>query len=484
MSVRRRAIGGAAAVAGAQVLSQALSFLRNIIFARALTEHDFGVAVAIASVITLLEMTSSFAVDRLLVQAQDGADDRLQRVAQAFEVVRGGISAVVILACALPFARYFNVPDAAWAFALSALYPLLRGFASMDYFRAQRELRFMPQVVVEVLPAAVATALAWPMCRWLGDYSAVAWLVVGQALAMLALSHVIAERPFGLAWDGEQARRIVRFGWPLLLNGLLMYVIFQGDFVVVGRAYGLEALALYSVAFNLALAPAIALGRAASSLLLPLLAQAQRDDEQFRRRCALGNQVMAAAAAALAIPLVVFGGALVRLIFGPKYDDTAGFIGWIAAMQALRVFRMAPTVAAMARGDTINAMWANVARTTALAGVIAAAVVQAPLAWIAFAGFAGEALALVVALALLRRKQRVPMRLCLAPAAVAGAGVMLGMAAGARADLHDSLLVGASVSAVLFFATGSALVALFPPLRHEATAAFAALRRRAPGRTA
>lgn len=481
MTVRRRALGGAGALAASQVFTQGLSFLRNVLFARALTEHDFGVAVALAAVLSLLEMTSSLAVDRLLVQAKDGGEDRVQRVAQSFEAMRGALISALLFGFAAPFAAYFKAPEATWAFQLVALAPLVRGFAHMDLYRAQRELRFMPQVVVEVAPAALATALAWPVARWMGDYGAVAWLVVGQAAATAALSHVIAGRRYGLAWDRALAARIVRFGWPLLINGLLMYVIFQGDFLVIGRWYGLEALAVYSVAFNLALAPSIALGRAASSLLLPLLAQAQDDGARFLRRYELSNQALALAAAALAVPLAVFGGSLVRVIFGAKYDETGAFIGWIAAMQALRVLRMAPTVAAMARGDTINAMWANVARTAALIGVIGAAAAQAPLVWIAAAGFAGEAAALACALLLLRRKHGTPVAACLGPGVIVGIATAGAFAAGSAPAVHDSLVMGAAVSAALLLAAGGGMLAVFAPIRHETWQALAGARRRATG---
>ena len=36
------------------------------------------------------------------------------------------------------------------------------------------------------------------------------------------ISHFVATRPYRIAFEREHTRRLVRFGWPLLLNGLLV----------------------------------------------------------------------------------------------------------------------------------------------------------------------------------------------------------------------------------------------------------------------
>ena len=82
------------------------------------------------------------------------------------------------------------------------------------------------------------------------------WLVIAQAAALAA-----AIAPCWPSGDiagltiGEYARRLLTFGWPLLVNGLLMFGIVQGDRLIIGTAYSVYDLGIYSVALTLAMAP-------------------------------------------------------------------------------------------------------------------------------------------------------------------------------------------------------------------------------------
>ena len=68
---------------------QGLSFVRNIIVARLISPQDFGIAATFAITMSLLEMISDLAADRLIIQAKDGEDPQLQATAQLWQFTRG-----------------------------------------------------------------------------------------------------------------------------------------------------------------------------------------------------------------------------------------------------------------------------------------------------------------------------------------------------------------------------------------------------------
>ena len=57
------------------------------------------------------------------------------------------------------------------------------------------------------------------------------------------VSHLVAERPYRLVLDREIMAESLRFGWPLLVNGVLLFVVFNGDRVIVGHGLGMATLA-------------------------------------------------------------------------------------------------------------------------------------------------------------------------------------------------------------------------------------------------
>src|SRR5438445_272180 len=73
------------------------------------------------------------------------------------------------------------------------------------------------------------TLLALPLAFSLRNYSVMLWLLLLQGVSSMVGSHLLAERPYRWAWDRNYLKRVFAFGWPLLVNGLLMFLIFQGD---------------------------------------------------------------------------------------------------------------------------------------------------------------------------------------------------------------------------------------------------------------
>jgi PST family polysaccharide transporter len=203
-------------------------------------------------------------------------------------------------------------------------------------------------------------------------------------------------------------------------------------------------------------------------MLLPLLSRVQDEPERFLRRYELCVQTVSLVALVVMIPFIVAGGELVTLIYGPKYAGAGAFIGWFAAMQGVRLLRVAPTLAAMSKADTVNSMVTNLVRTTMLVPAIIAAAMGEPLAWIAAAGFVGEVLAFAAAVRRLIRRQGVPLGLCLRPVAVVGVGAGAAAAFAWTGAAPGGVWGSAAVVLALYVGSAGLLFLAFPALRGEA----------------
>lgn len=454
---------------------QLCAFARNLVIARLLSPADFGVTVLFTMTFSLLEMASNLGADKLLIQAEDGNEPRFQGCIHLIHACRGVWNAVCLLLLAGPISDLFNVPEARWAFRWLAFVPLMRGLTHHDPYRVQRDMRFRPIIIVDVTSSVLATLFAILFGLWLRDYSVMLWVLILQAFLCPLVSHLVAERPYRWAFDRRYARRLLSFGWPLLVNGLLLCVTNQGDRFVIGSAqrlfpgssYDLTALGIYSVAFSLAAAPTWVIGGVGTSLFLPGLSHAQRSREEFERRYVAFARTVCVLAALSSIPVIVGGPWLVLFFYGPDYAVAGTFIGWLAATWALRIIRMAPTLAALAKGDTINALISNVVRSVAFVGVLLVIAFGQPLTWVAACGFFGEVLATVVSLTRLDSKHGVPTGLCLKPAVVAGIG--MGIAALARVSgiSDNGWIVALGTATALMVSVVLLMLLIFPEFRRD-----------------
>ena len=84
--------------------------------------------------------------------------------------------------------------------------------------------------LVGLVPQVIVTAAAWPLAVWLKDYRVIVWLMVTKSVTGAVLSFMFARRPYRWRWDREHARSMLVFGWPLLLNGLVMFGCQQADY--------------------------------------------------------------------------------------------------------------------------------------------------------------------------------------------------------------------------------------------------------------
>lgn len=459
----RTHIKGGLVLLGGSLATAFCSFIRNIVIARLISVEDFGIASTFAMVMSLAEMTSNLALDRLLVQASDGDEPRLQAVAHAFQFVRGLIASLVLFSIAGPVAAFFGISEVAWAFRVLALAPITRALAHLDMARLQRTMNFVPSVFADTGAQVLATLAAVPLALWLRDYSVMLWVVLGQALFYTAISHVVAHRSYMWAWDAALVGRMLSFGWPLLFNGVLMFGIFHGDRAIVGGLISMEALGWYSAAFALMMIPTLVLSRVLQSLMLPFLASAQDDRRLYNRRFCMVGHVCVATGAAFALGAMICGDDLLVLLYGAPYAPAAAVVPWLAAMQGVRIARLAQSVGAIGRGDTRNPLCANIVRSLALVLAVAAARRGLGPVGIAASGVVGEVLAALWSQRLLHLRLSLPYRPLLGPVAISSillSGAALTLAAFERqrpilyCDIGAAPVAAAIVFVIMILSSG------------------------------
>jgi len=410
MNNRKRIISGGTLLASSQIVTQCLRFARNVILARLLSPADFGVAATFWITTGFLATISQLGFEQMLIRDKDGDSERVGATGQSLLALRGILIGAVIVCLAGPIMAMFGSPEASQAFRWIAVSTVLGGLMHRDTIRLQRHLRFGPSIVAQMAPDLIVTMLAWPIAAYCKGYRAFVVFALLQSLLALVASHVVAERPFRLGWDRSVVEKYLKFGWPLLLNSVLMFFVMQGDRMVLAQAYTKAELGLYSVAVGLAMTPGGMLMGLGSQLMLPTLAKVQGDRVNFDKYYQMYAIGLGAMAAAMGILFILTGPALISLIYGVNYEAAGAVIGWLGVTQCIRLLRVAPTTAALALGDSKNSLIANTVRQSGLGLALCASALSMPMTWIAASGLVGEILAVTMSVAWTRRKHDLPVR--------------------------------------------------------------------------
>lgn len=344
-----------------------LLLARNLIVARFIPVADYGIAATFAVIMAVVEMMSALGLQQQIVQAKEGDEPYFQAALQGFQLLRGVISGIALFAIAGPVAHFMGIPQVIWAYQLLAVVPVLNALIHFDIHRLSRGMVFGPMLLTGAIPALVSLLAVWPLAVWLGDYRVMLYSILIQTALGAVTSHLVARRPYRAVLDRKIMGRSLRFGWPILVNGLLMFLVFNGDKAIVGRELGMETLAIFAMGVTLTLTPTLVLAASAVNFFLPQLSVARHAaDGEFDRHAVAMLQAILAMSLLFVCGTVLFGPLIVHLLAGEKFAALQPLMGWFAIMQALRVLKTGPSIVALAVGQTSNPMIANIPRVLVL----------------------------------------------------------------------------------------------------------------------
>lgn len=209
-------------------------------------------------------------------------------------------------------------------------------FQTLDVIDLLFQARGESRVSAWVRMAACVLASLFRVGLILGRAPVVAFAVAGVAeLALGAAGWLWVARRRGWRtadWRCERTRAValLRESWPLALSGLAIYAQAYFDQLVIGAKLGGAELGQYAAAIRLvsvfAFVPMVV-----QTVATPEITRAKRDDETLYQRRLHGlYRFMFGLFFLTAVPLMVLGPPLARLLYGASYAGTAALLPWLA----------------------------------------------------------------------------------------------------------------------------------------------------------
>ncbi|MBS0331637.1 MAG: oligosaccharide flippase family protein, partial [Proteobacteria bacterium] len=364
--------------------------LRYSLLARLLGPEQMGLVATLIFIGQFFESVTDSGSDRFLIQDTEGDTHRVQHMVQTIFVSRGVISALAMVALAYPLAYFFKAPPLATAVMWLGLVPLGYGLLHLDMRRSQRKNDFRPEGLATIAGELTGLAVTVATAFLLHDFTAALWGLLARILAMVAVSHVLSERPYRLGFSKEDAKRILPFAWPLMFNGVVLFFGSQGDRIFIGHEVGLRELGLYSSVLMLINAPSNIATRALSAFHLPRIsAEAGNAARQQQAASALGG-VALLVSIGMSAGFTLVAPFAVPIIFGHVYAQSAFLLAAVGVLQTYRLIRLWPTTVALALGRSDLVLINNIIRLIAFPAAFLGVTLTHSLAGAVFGFSAGE----------------------------------------------------------------------------------------------
>lgn len=327
------------------------------ILSRLLPPEDFGVLGIAMIFVAFATVVTDLGAGAALIQRRNLS----QRHIRTTFTLSVGLGLFLALALAL------GAPIVGNLFRTPRVEPILRLLSLSYVFEATslvpsallwRDMRMRAVGIAEISGYALGFGVTGVTLALQGaGLWSLAWAVVVQSFLRTVLLSLLAGHAPRLGMWRQELRDVLGFGLGVSLTKLFNFAATKGDYVVVGRWLGSEALGLYERAYRLMEMPANYFAGVIARLLFPALSEIQDDRERMQRafRTALVAVILVYAPAA--VTLWVSAHHLIHALFGPQWIDA------VAPLQVLcfgLVFRGAYKIcdaAIRAKGAVYRSAW-------------------------------------------------------------------------------------------------------------------------------
>lgn len=310
-----------------RIVDRLFSLTRAIVLARVLSPDDFGLFGIALLALSALETFTQTGFQAALIQRKEDVRPYLD-TAWTVQAIRGVALAIILFGIAPYVAIFFGEPNAAPLLRVLGLSMVFQGLTNIGVVFFQKELEFHKQFIYMfsgtladfgvAIPAALILHNAWAL---------IFGLLAGNLVRMIASYFVHPYRPrFRL--ERAKARELYTFGKWILGSSILVFLVTQGDDILVGKLLGATMLGFYQMAYRISNMPATEITHVISQVTFPAYSKLQDNIPKLREAYLKTLQLTAF----ISIPLA--GG-----IFILAPDFTKIFLGeqWMPMVPAMQV---------------------------------------------------------------------------------------------------------------------------------------------------
>ena len=309
----------------ARMVAQAANFVFRIgslmIMARLLVPQDFGLVGMVTAFTGILNLFRDFGLSTATVQREEVTEEQLSMLFW-INVLVGAILAVLCLVCAPLVVRIYHEPRLLGITMALSLGFLFNAAGIQHSALLQRHLRFTALAVINVASLVVAAVVAIAMARLGYGY----WALVGQTvtvpLTVTAGVWIASGWMPGRPRRGAGVRSMMKFGGTLTLNGIIVYIGYNLDKVLLGRFWGAEDLGLYGRGYQLINIPTDNLNQSVGEVAFSAMSRVQNDRPRLRNYFLKGYSLVLAMTIPITIMCGFFATDLIHVLLGEKWAGT------------------------------------------------------------------------------------------------------------------------------------------------------------------
>ena len=308
----------------AKVCAQGANFILRlgslIVLARLLDPKDFGLVGMVTAVTGVFGLFKDAGLSMATVQRTTISHEEVSTLFWLNMAV-GLILGCLSLAIAPILVSFYQEPRLLYVTAALGAGFLFNAAGVQHSALLQRQMRFVTLSVIETIALLISIAVGIGMAlNGFGYWALVGVAVMAPAVSSICLWSLGTWVP-GMPHRGAKIGSMVRFGSIATLNGLVVYVAYNLEKVLLGRFWGAEALGIYGRAYQLVSIPTENLNSVTGGVLFAALSRLQHEPDRLKKYFLKSYALVLSLTLPISVACALFADDIIFLALGPKWQD-------------------------------------------------------------------------------------------------------------------------------------------------------------------
>jgi O-antigen/teichoic acid export membrane protein len=327
--IKSKALHGGLIRIIAQLAIFVLRFGSLMALARLLTPGDFGLVAMVAALAGILNLLRDFGLSTAMVQRPTVTSELISALFWTNMLV-AALSVALIMTLSPLIVSFYKEPRLQ-AITIALATGFLFNAAGVQHIAIlEREMRFSRLALIDMASVAIGSALAITVAWQSGGYWSLVLMMVVVPLASTVFAWSSTGWIPGRPNRGVGVRQMIHFGATTTLNGLVVYVAYNLDKVLLGRYWGAEALGIYGRGYQLANIPIENLNSAVGGVALSALSRLQDDPERFRTYFLRGYSLLLSLTIPIALAFGLLADDIVAVVLGRNWGEVGPILRMLA----------------------------------------------------------------------------------------------------------------------------------------------------------
>ncbi len=266
---------------GTNAIQQILTLARLIVLAHLLLPSDFGLLGIAVLTMYGLDVFSQTGLQQALVHKKSDITTDLDAVWTVL-AVRGALLFVALFLLAPLIAEFFGTLEAVPVLQVIGISLIFQGLTNPGTFFFLKDLDFRKQFLFRFSGTLADFIVCMTAVLIFQNVWALVFGLIAKDLTLLVLSYVIHPYRPKLNFDLRKVRDLSNYGRWILVSSALVFILIQGDDILVGRILGVAALGFYQMAYGFSNTPSTEISQMFSQVAFPVYSKLQDDLVQLK----------------------------------------------------------------------------------------------------------------------------------------------------------------------------------------------------------